>query len=237
MYEDAITKWRLSAPDGHVRFLKVRAVEEEPTLADESVRLRWALDHLPVPAVLDSGSDGDVDWLLLDGLPGRDATAPELKAHPAQLIPTLAHALRRFHRAPVETCPYRLTVEDAIAAVRRRVGDGAAEHADLHAEYSHLSLGEAIAIIEDLAPNSEDLVVCHGDYCFPNVLIEDGDVTAFLDLGELNVADRWWDLAVASWSTEWNIGPGWERPFLDAYGVEPDQRRMTFWRLVYDLIS
>ncbi len=65
-------------------------------------------------------------------------------------------------------------------------------------------------------------MVCHGDYCFPNVLIEDGSVTGYLDLGELAVADRWWDLAVGSWSTAWNIGPGWEEVFLDSYGVVPD---------------
>lgn len=32
----------------------------------------------------------------------------------------------------------------------------------------------------------------------------------------LGVADRWADLAVATWSTTWNYGPGWEEPVLDA---------------------
>ncbi len=40
-----------------------------------------------------------------------------------------------------------------------------------------------------------------------------------------------------TWSTKWNIGPGWERLFLDSYGIEADPERMTFYRLVYDLIS
>lgn len=236
-YEDAVTTWRLDGPDGRVRFLKVRAGGEEPTLAEEAARLMWASGHLPVPAVVASGHHDGVGWLLLDGLPGRDATAPELRADPARLIATLARGLRRFHQAPVEACPFRLTVTDAIGAVRRRVAAGVVDQSDLHDEHAHLSLDEAVALVERLAPDDEDPVVCHGDYCFPNVLIEDGRVTAYLDLGELNVADRWWDLAVASWSTTWNIGLGWEGPFLDAYGVEADERRMTFWRLVYDLIS
>ena len=31
--------------------------------------------------------------------------------------------------------------------------------------------------------------------------------------------------------------PGMGGAFLDAYGIDPDPERMTFYRLVYDLIS
>lgn len=237
VYEGAVTAWRLSSTAGDVRFLKVRAIEEEPRLPEEAARLRWARDRLSVPKVLGSGTDGDADWLLLAGLPGRDATTPELKARPEWLVPILARGLRRLHETPAADCPFRLTVDDALAAVRRRVVDGKATHDDLHEEFRHLSLDDALAMLDDLAPDTEDPVLCHGDYCFPNVLIEGDDVTAYLDLGELAVADRWWDVAVASWSTTWNIGPGWQQLFLNAYGVEEDRSRLTFYRLLYDLIS
>lgn len=236
-YEGAITTWRLRSDDGRVRFLKVRAVEETPRLLDETARLGWARTHLPVPGVIACGTEGDVDWLLLEGLPGRDATDPALLADTERLVTTLARGLRRSHDAPVDTCPFRLTVDDAIATVHRRVASGQAKHSDLHEEFSHLSLEEALDALVDLGPRTEDLVVCHGDYCFPNVLIEDDAVSAYLDLGELAVADRWWDIAIGAWSTKWNIGPGWEQLFLDRYGVEADPERITFYRLVYDLIS
>jgi kanamycin kinase len=236
-YQGAITTWRLKSPEGRHRFLKVRAVEESPRLLDEARRLEWARTHLPVPEVVCHGTEGDVDWLLLESLPGRDATAADLTAQPERLVPVLAEGLRRFHEAPVDRCPFRLTVEDALLRVRRRVDLGQAEHGDLHPEFSHLSLDQALARLEKLAPTTEDLVVCHGDYCFPNVLVEGDAVTGYLDLGELAVADRWWDLAVASWSTTWNVGPGWEELFLESYGIDPNPSRITFYRLLYDLIS
>jgi kanamycin kinase len=49
------------------------------------------------------------------------------------------------------------------------------------------------------------------------------------------VADRWADLAVATWSTSWNYGPGWEAPLLDAYGVAPDPDRTHYYRLLWEL--
>ena len=54
-------------------------------------------------------------------------------------------------------------------------------------------------------------------------------------LGELGVADRWTDLAVATWSTEWNYGPGWDKLLLQAYGVPPDPDRTRYYRLLWDL--
>ncbi len=67
------------------------------------------------------------------------------------------------------------------------------------------------------------LVVCHGDACAPNTL-----------LGALGVADRWADIAVATWSTRWNYGPGWEDLLLDAYGIARDDEGTDFYRRLWD---
>ena len=40
---------------------------------------------------------------------------------------------------------------------------------------------------------------------------------------------------LATWSTTWNYGPGWEDFLLDAYGVDPDAHRMRYYRLLWDL--
>jgi kanamycin kinase len=53
-----------------------------------------------------------------------------------------------------------------------------------------------------------------------------------VDLGELGIADQWADLAVATWGTEWNYGPGWDGLLLDAYGAPPDTERTRYYRLL-----
>ncbi|MDQ1512065.1 MAG: kanamycin kinase [Actinomycetota bacterium] len=232
--------WRLEEPSARlVQFLKVTHTGHFPTANDEGERLRWARPCLPVPEVIDSGSDAEVDWLLTSALDGTDATRHSWLADPARIVPAFAGALAAFHSAaPVDSCPFDFTAATALEHVRGRIRDGVAQPADLHPEHQHLTLERALAELERLASDHEDLVVCHGDYCFPNVLLDaDGGVTGYVDVAELGVADRWCDIAVGAWSVTWNVGPGWEDLFYEAYGVQPDRERVAFYRLLYDLAS
>jgi len=79
------------------------------------------------------------------------------------------------------------------------------------------------------------LVVCHGDACAPNTLLDDaGRCCGHVDLGDLGVADRWADLAVATLSLSWNYAGDWEDDLFDAYGVEPDPERVDFYRALWN---
>ena len=80
-------------------------------------------------------------------------------------------------------------------------------------------------------PDIDQLVIAHGDACAPNTIIgARGEFVGHVDLGSLGVADRWADLAIASWSLEWNFGPDHEQHFWDAYGIEPDPVRIASYR-------
>ena len=80
-------------------------------------------------------------------------------------------------------------------------------------------------------PTIDQLVVCHGDACVPNTLVDAaGRWAAHVDLGRLGLADRWADLAVASMSLGWNFGDGYEAAFFEAYGAERDELRIHFYR-------
>lgn len=81
------------------------------------------------------------------------------------------------------------------------------------------------------APAADRLVVCHGDACAPNTLIgDDGHCSGHVDLGDLGVADRWADLAIATLSLSWNYGSVHEDVLLDAYGVARDEERIAYYR-------
>lgn len=212
-----------------------RYVKWTPGGADpvgEVARLEWAARFTPVPAVLEHGADADGSWLVTAALPGENAVADRWLAEPATAVVALGTGLRALHDAlPVAGCPFSWSAPERVAAAR----DLPPDPARWHDEHAGLTVAEALRRIAD-PPPVERLVVCHGDACAPNTLLHaDGRWSAHVDLDRLGVADRWADLAVASWSTVWNYGADWTGALLDTYGVAPDPERTAYYRLLWDL--
>jgi aminoglycoside phosphotransferase len=62
-------------------------------------------------------------------------------------------------------------------------------------------------------------VLIHGDYCLPNVLVEDGRLTGLVDVGRSGLGDPRDDLAAGLWTLHYNFGHGYGRQFLESYGA------------------
>jgi kanamycin kinase len=159
------------------------------------------------------------------------------KRDPGTAVRAVGAGLRALHDAlPVADCPFDWSAQRRLAAVRARAAAGRTDPADRHEDLRHIGTTEDALAVLARVPPVDRLVVCHGDACAPNTLVgDDGSCTGHVDLGALGVADRWADLAIATWSTRWNYGPGWEEPLLDAYGIAADPERIAYYRLLWDL--
>jgi len=188
----------------------------ESSFAAEAGRLEWAAAFTPVPRVLEVGDDDTQEWMVTASLPGRSAVDPLFGEDAATAVRAVGEGLRALHDAlPIAECPFEWTVPRRIANAADRgihVPDALRE-----------------------APRVDRLVVCHGDACMPNTLIGDDDRwSGHVDLGALGVADRWADIAVASMSTVWNYGEGWEDALIEAYGIKPDRARLAYYRELWN---
>ena len=203
-------------------------------LRREARKLRWAGAFLTVPRVVQCGEDSEGSWLVTAGLRGQNAVAARWKAEPAVAVAAIGAGLRELHDSiPVTGCPFSWAQPDRMAVISERVP--LLDPATWHPEHRALTVAQALARLAH-PPPVDEIVVCHGDACAPNTLLDDdGNCSGRVDLGALGLADRWADLAIATWSTQWNYGPGWEGVLLDAYGIEPDPGRTAYYRLLWDL--
>lgn len=205
--------FRIGAPARYVKWYPLR---HGHLLAGEAERLRWARKWVLVPEVLAHDHDDDGAWLVTAALPGTSAVLPRWVAQPEVAARAIGAGLRHLHESlPVESCPFDWGVE---ARCERAGSEGTKVPAELL-----------------FTPPVDRLVVCHGDPCSPNTLLgEDGRFTAHVDFDQLGVADRWADLAVATYSLEWNYGLGYDGALLDAYGIAPDPERTEYYRALWD---
>ncbi|WP_166999157.1 aminoglycoside 3'-phosphotransferase [Paramicrobacterium fandaimingii] len=201
-----------ASPERAPRYIKWGPLQNETSMAAEARRLIWAEQYVAVPHVIEQGDDATHEWLVTAALEGESAVAPRWIAEPATAVAAVGRGLRALHDVlPVEDCPFDWGVESRIVGAAAR----------------------GIRLPDSLTetPDADRLVVCHGDACCPNTLITAaGEWSGHVDLGALGVADRWADIAVASMSTEWNYGPGWEDALIEAYGLEPDRERIAYYR-------
>lgn len=153
--------------------------------------------------------------------------------------------LATLHALPVKSCPFlrRLdrTVADAAEAVRRGVVD-VMDFDFLRDGRSAENLLTELRLRQPRAAELEsaDLVVCHGDPCLPNLLIDpvSGQCTGVIDLGRLGVADRYLDLALIHRSMSrphknQQYDAAAAADFLATYGIsDPDPWRLDFYCLL-----
>jgi len=222
---------------GTDQFVKWTPVGSGIDLGAEIRRLIWAAAFTPVPRVIDHGGDANGSWFASMALPGDSAVDDRWIADPETAVRAIGVGLRALHDGlPPEKCPFTWSQEERFDRVLRRSATGRlTDPAGRDLLDRPMSLSAALDLL-GAAPPIDQLVVCHGDACAPNTLIDSiGQWSAHVDLGALGIADRWADLAVATWSTQWNYGTGWEGLLLDAYGVQPDPERTTYYRLLWDL--
>lgn len=223
----------LGAP-GHSRYVKWALHGSGLDLSAEAVRLDWARSFdVPVPEVLGVGADTEGSWLVSAAMAGESAVSTRWQLDPRAAATAVGHGLRLLHdKLPVNGCSFTWAVEDRLT---RALSGDRAEPTNWHPDHASINPEEARAMLA-ATPPVDRLVVCHGDPCAPNTLLDPaGHFLGLVDLGGLGVADRWADLAVATWSLEWNFGPGHDDALLEAYGVAPDPQRTAYYRLLWDL--
>ncbi|GAA3372914.1 aminoglycoside 3'-phosphotransferase [Streptomyces sannanensis] len=207
-------------------------------LSIEAERLVWlGKQGFPVPGVVDVGADDDMMWLVTTAVEGRPAADWPNPAERPAVIAAVADFTRALHALPAEGCPFNRSLAVSLRWARTAAFTGQIDLNDLDEHHSGWSAQQLLDKLEATEPPPEDeLVVCHGDLCLDNLLIDTATlaVSGVLDVGRLGLADRWVDLAIAVRDiSEEQSDDGQADAFLRRYGMAgADERRLRYYRLL-----
>jgi streptomycin 3"-kinase len=223
------------------RYAKCVTAGEAASLEAERDRTEWlAAQGVPGPRVLDwrAGDDGAcLVTAAVAGVPADRVPAATLQA----AWSAIADAVRRLHDLPVRQCPFSRDLAWMFARADDVVARGAVNPDFLPEAQRHTPSGELLARLAPqlghrLAQEAEQAVVCHGDLCLPNIILDPLSLTVagFIDLGRLGRADPYADIALLlanareTWTGEEQASRA-DEAFAGRYGIVLDRDRERFY--------
>ena len=223
-------------------YAKIAAGVNVDLLDGERHRTEWlATFGLGSPAVLDWIATDDGACLIMSAVPG----VPASDLAPADLTrawPSIAQMLASLHELPLQACPFERTLSTMIGLASDVVARGAVNPAFLAPEDELTPPTILLARLREelpirLAQEPRDLVVCHGDPCLPNLLVDPATLrcTGVIDLGRLGKADRYADLSLLlanareTWSSPEEMSVAESILFGTLAIPVPDRDRLAFY--------
>ena len=160
--------------------------------------------------------EGERDWLLTSRVSGEDCTHKDYLADPKRLCDLLAAKLRELHEIDFSGCPITDHTGNYLATAEKNYNLG---QYDLSYFDESSSKEEAFRILQEGKHILKTDTLLHGDYCLPNIMLDNWNFSGFIDLGNGGVGERHVDLFWGAWTLNFNLGTDeYRERFFDVYG-------------------
>ena len=168
--------------------------------------------------VLDYISD-ESDFMLTRRMLGEDCTHEEYLREPKRLARLMGEELRRLHEYDYSNCPVKDRLSEYLSFAEERYLCDDYDKSHFPDSFGYSSGKEAISVLREGKGELKCEVLLHGDFCLPNIMLDNWHLSGFIDLGAGGVGDRHIDLFWGAWTLSFNLGTDKYRDiFFDAYG-------------------
>ena len=186
--------------------LKIR--NNSDFIKNEHRMMDWLENKVTAPKCICDYSENEKNYLLMSKIPGKMSCDDEYMQKPGLLVSTLAEALKKLWETDISDCPVKNDLSTMLKNAEFRVEQGLVDVDDAEPEtFGRNGFKNPEALLHWLYDNKpeEDLVLSHGDFCLPNIFIDDGKFSGFVDVGRMGIADRYQDIALCYRSLHHNF--------------------------------
>ena len=203
---------------------------QKSSLERESAMTRYFHSKGLAAKVLTYISD-ESDWLLTEKIKGDDCTAAKYLEQPERLAETLGERLAFLHGTDYTDCPVPNHTERYLIKAKVNMETEQYDKSHFPDSFGYESAEQDWEVVEKQGRLLKTDTLLHGDYCLPNIILDDWRFSGFIDLDSGGVGDRHIDLFWGAWTLWFNLKTDKYRDrFFDAYGrdkIDEDMLRVV----------
>ena len=169
--------------------------------------------------VLYYGTHEGKDYMVTSRIPGEDCINEMYLDDPERLCDLWAELLRALHETDAAGCPVTDRIDTYKKAVKSGFGGQYYEPELFTGLWEFGSFDDAMKAAKEGLGELRSEALIHGDYCLPNVILDDWNFSGYIDLGNGGIGDRHIDILWGICTLKNNLGTNrYTERFIDVYG-------------------
>lgn len=213
--------------------LKIERVSSETE--NEIKLMKWLNGRLPVPKIIEHCVKDDKSYLLMTRLEG------EMLSKDDDSLELYTKAINNLKEIDCRDCPVDNRLQHYLKKAEYNVEKGLVDiedaNPDTYGPEGFKDPQELLSWLKDNQPE-EEISYTHGDLCMPNILIKDGNITGYIDLGRGGLGDPYRDIALCYRSYLYNTEINEEElknELEHLLGFKLDMQKVKYYILVDEL--
>lgn len=209
--------------------------------------MKWLEDKIPVPKIISYEIKNGFSFLLMTKVQGEMSCDEKYLENPEILLKILSESLKKLWSVDVTDCPRCRDINTELKEAKFRIDNDLVDldnvEPDTFGENGFKSPIELLKWLEENKPSYEP-VLSHGDFCLPNILIKNNQLSGFIDLGDTGIGDKWRDIALCYRSLKNNFNGSFGgkiyhdfNPDLlfDYLEIKPNYDKLKYYMLLDEL--
>ena len=203
-------------------------------LSEESIRLDYLHGKVSVPEKVFYEKYNDKSYILTKEVKGEMLCSDYYCNHPLEGIDIIVEAFNQIYNIDYSDCTIDETIDHKIKEIENRFNSINNNDIDVNVlkEFHNKE-----TILKYLKGNKPKQIIgfTHGDMSLPNILALNNHFSGLIDVGDAGISDIYFDIVICEISIERNYGKEYIDIFYDRLGIEKDEFKSKYYRVLMSL--
>ena len=203
-------------------------------LSQESIRLDYLQNKILVPEKVFYEKYNGKSYILSKEVKGEMLCSEYYENHPLEGIDIIIEAFNELYNIDYSDCVIDETIDRKIEEIESRFSS--IKESDIKKDILD-RFHTKENILKYLKGNKPKQIIgfTHGDMSLPNIFALNHHFSALIDVGNAGLSDIYFDLVICEMSIERNYGKEYIDVFYDKIGIEKDEFKSDYYRILMSL--